>query len=37
MAITLKTRMPIGMLTLEDLDAFPVWEYASDEEDVPGQ
>jgi hypothetical protein len=34
---TLKTRKPIHRLTLSDLSAFPIWEYALDEEDVPGQ
>lgn len=30
-------RKPIGQLTLHDLDAFPVWEFAIDEEGVDGQ
>lgn len=34
---TSKTRKPIGDLTLADLKAFPVWEYAEDEEGVDGQ
>ena len=37
MPVTLKSRKPIHLLTLADLDAFPVWEYCDDEEDVPGQ
>jgi hypothetical protein len=32
MAATLKTRKPIDALTVEDLDAFPIWEFAADEE-----
>lgn len=34
---TLKTRKPIDQLTASDLSAFPIWEYASDEEDVEDQ
>ena len=30
--VTLRTRKPIDQLTLSDLDAYPVWEYAMDEE-----
>lgn len=32
---TLKTRKPVDQLLPEDLDAFPVWEFATDEEGVP--
>src|ERR1700733_14782870 len=31
------TRKPVNLLTAEDFAAFPIWEYASDEEGVPGQ
>jgi hypothetical protein len=31
-AITLKTRMPVNKLRKKDFDAFPIWEYADDEE-----
>ncbi|WP_116809424.1 hypothetical protein [Steroidobacter cummioxidans] len=34
---TLKTRKPIDELTASDLSEFPIWEYASDEEEVEGQ
>lgn len=37
MTITLKTRKPIHRLNLGDLDAFPVWEYAADEDTAAGQ
>lgn len=37
MSPTLETRKPVTTLTLTDLDAFPIWEYAIDEEDVEGQ
>ncbi len=33
MAVTLKTRKPIDAITVEDLAAFPIWEFASDEEE----
>lgn len=36
MKITLKTRKPINHLTVEDFAAFPIWEYASNEEDLGG-
>ena len=32
MTTTLRTRKPVDSLKLSDLDAFPVWEYATDEE-----
>ena len=32
---TLDTRKPIEQITLEDLDTFPIWEFASDEEGEP--
>src|SRR5262245_25997614 len=35
--VTLKTRKPIDKLTAADLLAFPIWEYAIDEEDVEGR
>ena len=34
---TLKTRKPIDQLRPIDLKTFPVWEFASDEEDEEGQ
>ena len=34
---TLRTRKPIEQLTAEDLVAFPIWEFATDEEDAEGQ
>jgi len=36
MAATLKTRKPIGQLTVSDLHKFPIWEFCIDEEDVEG-
>lgn len=33
----LHTRKPIDSLTPADLEAFPIWEFASDEEEVEGQ
>jgi hypothetical protein len=35
--MSLETRKPITDLTPADLDAFPIWEYALDEEGVEGQ
>jgi hypothetical protein len=32
---TLKTRKPVDKLLAEELDAFPVWEFATDEEGAP--
>ena len=37
MRTTLHTRKPIDGITSEDLDAFPIWEFATDEEGVEGQ
>jgi hypothetical protein len=34
---TLRTRKPVDKLRLEDIKAFPVWEFANDEEGIPGQ
>ncbi len=31
-AVTLKTRKPVGKLSRKDFDAFPIWQYADDEE-----
>jgi hypothetical protein len=31
------TRKPVNELTPSDLVAFPVWEYANDEEELPGR
>ena len=36
MGISEETRKPIDQLTCEDLRAFPVWEFATDEEGVEG-
>jgi hypothetical protein len=30
-------RKPIDQLTAEDLEAFPIWEFATDEEEVEGR
>jgi hypothetical protein len=35
--VSLRTRKPVDQLTLDDFGAFPVWEYASDEEQVEGR
>jgi hypothetical protein len=37
MTATLKTRKRVDKLTLADFVAFPIWEFASDEEGVEGQ
>jgi hypothetical protein len=37
MDTTLATRKQIDQLTLQDLDAFPIWEFASDEEALLGR
>jgi hypothetical protein len=37
MGATLATRKPIDELTEADIDAFPIWEFCSDEEDLEGQ
>jgi hypothetical protein len=34
---TLRTRKPIDQLRVADLEAFPIWEFATDEEGIPGQ
>jgi hypothetical protein len=34
MSTTAQTRKPIDVLTLADLEAFPIWEFATDESDV---
>jgi hypothetical protein len=34
---TLATRKPIDAFTMRDLEVFPVWEYAIDDEDHHGQ
>ena len=31
------TRKPVDELTAADLETYPLWEYALDEEDIPGQ
>jgi hypothetical protein len=36
MPTTLRTRKPVDQLTVKDLEAFPVWEYALDEEGTEG-
>ena len=35
-AVTLKTRMPVGKLRKKHFEAFPIWEYADDEEGNDG-
>ncbi len=35
--ISLKTRRPVNRLTLADFRAYPVWEYANDEETLSGR
>jgi len=35
--ITTSTRKPIHLLTIQDLEAFPVWIYALDEEVIEGR
>lgn len=35
--VTFLTRKPIASLTLADLEAFPIWEFATDEEGHPGR
>ena len=35
--VTLDTRKPVDRLTLGDLSAFPIWEYADDEEGLAGR
>jgi hypothetical protein len=35
--VSLRTRKPVDELTLGDFVAFPVWEYADDEEGVEGR
>ena len=37
MPTTLKTRKPVNELTVADLQSFPIWEFAEDEEGVDGQ
>jgi len=33
----LATRKPINELTVADLETYPIWEFADDEEGVPGR
>lgn len=37
MVPTVLTRKPVNKLTAEDLETFHIWEYATDEEQVPGR
>ena len=37
MQATIATRKPVDELTASDLEAFPVWEFAMDEEEVEEQ
>lgn len=37
MPATLNTRKPIDKLAAADLKTFPIWEFATDEEDLPGR
>jgi len=32
-----RIRKPVDKITLDDLRSFPVWEYANDEEGIPGR
>lgn len=34
---TIRTRKPIDQLRTADLEAFPIWEFATDEEETPGR
>jgi hypothetical protein len=36
-AVNLRTRKPVDQLALSDFGAFPVWQYADDEEGVEGR
>jgi len=36
-AVSLETRKPVGKLSREDFDAFPIWQYADDEEGHDGR
>lgn len=36
-AVSLRTRKAVDQLTLNDFGAFPVWEYADDEEGIDGR
>src|SRR5579862_6245278 len=33
----LSTRKPVEKITETDLSTYPIWEYATNEEDIPGQ
>jgi hypothetical protein len=35
--VDLNTRKPVDVLSPEDFESFPIWEYADDEEGVQGQ
>lgn len=37
MPATIATRKPVTDLTADDLETFPVWEFAMDEENIPGR
>ncbi len=37
MPATLKTRKPVDKLLQSDMQAFPIWEFAIDEESIPGR
>lgn len=37
MSLTPDTRKPVDLLTLTDLEAFPIWQYADDEEGLEGR
>jgi hypothetical protein len=36
MSVSLETRKPVQLLTLNDLESFPIWEY-DDEEEIVGR
>jgi hypothetical protein len=37
MAVTLETRKPIVTLQADDLEAYPIWEFCLDEEELEGR
>jgi hypothetical protein len=37
MLVTLETRKPVESLTPDDFAAFPIWQYADDEEGIEGR
>ena len=37
MSTTVASRKPINKITVQDLEVFPIWEFAADEEDIEGR